>query len=199
MADLNKRRGSGQFEAAYRFSFFRETKVASFDAAFVRKLNGRPWIPDSSGSLHRPRSVAFEETGWDPDSFLESRIRFKPPLLEHLAREAGIEPGVLDLLRELGVTSEAKLQEILGIQSQDPKKSEATKGREDGHRSSGESLKPSELGEHDEESNGDGSEPDVSDAKTPSHRATPRQFESYVSVALADEDTDLDGLEHSAA
>lgn len=197
LADLNKRRGSGQFEATYRFSYYQERKVASFDAAFVRKLNERPWVPDSSGNLHRPSSVAFEETGWEPDSFLESRIRFKPPLLEHLARVAGIEPGVLDLLQQMGVTTEAELRKHLGVRSQDRRKLQPTRAK-DGQVSDDDGPEPREPGEHDEESNGDGSEPIVSDTERPSRRGAPRQFESYVSVVSEDGDRDPDGLEHSA-
>jgi hypothetical protein len=61
--------------------------------------------------------VVFEELepAWKESPFLLSKIRFKPPLIAQLAREAGLEPGVLDLLRRLGVTSEAQLRERLGI------------------------------------------------------------------------------------
>ena len=45
---------------------------------------------------------------------LQSEIRFKPPTIEMLAKEAGIEPSVLDLLRKLGVTSEADLRSKQG-------------------------------------------------------------------------------------
>ena len=198
LADLNRRRGSRPFEGVYTWGYFHQRRVASFDAAFVRMLNRRKWIPDSSGSLCPPGSVAFQETGWEPDSFLESRIRFKPPLLEHLAREAGIEPGALDLLRRMDVTTEAELRKVLGIQSRDPKESE-TPRRVAGDLSEGEHFEQSEqLGEHDKEANGDGSGSVVSVTKPQSHRAAPRLFESYVRVAAEDEDTDPDGLEHSA-
>lgn len=49
------------------------------------------------------------------EPFLLSKIHFKPPVIETLAREAGIEPGVLDLLRRFGLTSEAELKDRLGI------------------------------------------------------------------------------------
>jgi hypothetical protein len=38
------------------------------------------------------------------------RFTFKPPLIETLAREAGIETGVLDLLKKIGLTNEAELR-----------------------------------------------------------------------------------------
>ena len=121
LADLNKRRASGPFDGLYTWGYYREKRVASFDSTFVRMLNKRRWVLDSSGNLRRPGSVAFEETAWEPDSFLQSRICFKTPLWEQLAKEAGIEPGVLDLLQEMGVTSEAELRKRLGGQQRRPK------------------------------------------------------------------------------
>ena len=197
LADLNKRRGSWPFEGVYTWGYSHQRRVAAFDAAFVRTLNERPWIPDSSGRLRRPGSVAFEETGWEPDSFLESRIRFKPPLLEHLAREAGIEPGALDLLRQMDVTTEAELRKRLGIHDHDQDRP-APPQRKDRPPLQGEGDKPNEPDEHDGESSGDRSESNDSDSRPPSGRAPPRRFVSYVSVRPEDEDTDPDGLEHSA-
>jgi hypothetical protein len=55
---------------------------------------------------------------------LLSKIRFKPSIIETLAKEAGIEPGVLDLLRKHGLTSEAELRKKLGIK-EEPQQLEA--------------------------------------------------------------------------
>ena len=193
LGDLNERRGSRTFEAVYRWSFYRERKVATFEPAFVRMLNKCRWVPDSSGSLHRPGSIAFEDLGWKPNSFLESKICFKPPLLEQLAREAGIEPGVLDLLRRLGVTSEAELCKLLGVGKQ---------GQE-------ESVAPEQGGEGSESTN---SETEQAQGGSPGARpgqraksgkdrsrdsATEFRFISYLSVVSKDEDADPDELEHS--
>ena len=121
LRDLHERRGAGTFEAAYTWGFHQEMKVAAFDAAFVRLLNEARWIPDSSGGLREPAAMTFEEVGWRPNGFLESKILFKPPLVERLAREVGIEPGVLDLLRRLGLTSEAELRERLDLKDESPR------------------------------------------------------------------------------
>ena len=37
---------------------------------------------------------------------MQSKIPFKPPIIDHLAKEVGIEPGVLDKIKELGITEE---------------------------------------------------------------------------------------------
>ena len=195
LADLNKRRGSRPFEGLYTWGYYYQTRVASFDAASVRTLNERRWIPDSSGSLRRPGSVAFEETGWEPDSFLQSKVSFKTPVWERLAREAGIEPGVLDLLREMGVTSEAGLRMRLGV---DPggEERERTKEDNDGSLPPGERTRtPTSK----REPKGAGSESDNSGAEEPpSDGVGPRQFFTYVGVEREDEeDADPDGLAHS--
>ena len=91
---------------------------APFDAAFIRKLNSTAWIPDGNGELQRPELILFDSLGWKANPFLQSMIRFKPPVIEQLAKEAGNEPGVLDLLKKLGVTSEAQLKERLGLKEE---------------------------------------------------------------------------------
>ena len=120
LRDLHERRGAGTFEAEYTWSYYQERKAATFDAAFVRVLNERRWIPEPSGGLLEPASITFDDVGWLPNGFLESKIRFKPPVVERLAKELGIEPGVLDLLRKLGVTSEAELRKRLHLESEMP-------------------------------------------------------------------------------
>ena len=195
LGDLNKRRGSRPFEGVYAWGYFHQRKVASFDSALVRVLNKRRWVPDSSGNLRKPGLVAFEETGWEANSFLQSKIHFEPPMLDDLAREAGIERGALDLLREMGVTSEAELRTRLGVNQ--GRKEPGVVERDD------DSAPPPENGSprHEDkgESDGDGSEPvDAAPDRPSPNRSARRQFVSYVGVAADGEDTDADGLEHSA-
>jgi hypothetical protein len=111
---LEERRGKGVFSGEYTWTHYGSYR-AVFDAAFVRRLNLTPWVPDADGELQRPELVVFDTLGWKPNGFLSSAIRFKPPVIDQLAREAGIEPGLLDLLKKLGVTSEAELRDRLGL------------------------------------------------------------------------------------
>jgi hypothetical protein len=120
LSDLESRQGSGAFLGTYAWGYFHESKTAGFDAAFVTLLNEEEWVPDAEGNLRQPAAVLFDSLGWKPNPFLLSKIRFKPPLMDQLAREAGIEPGVLDLLKRLGVTSEAELRERLGVSDDSP-------------------------------------------------------------------------------
>jgi Domain of unknown function (DUF3883) len=114
LGDVEDRRGRRSFFGSYSWFYF-SSQSCPFDAAFVRTLNALAWIPGSDGKLQSPAFVTFESLGWESNPFLLSIIHFKPPIIETLAKEAGIEPGVLDLLKRLGVTSEAQLRERLGV------------------------------------------------------------------------------------
>lgn len=115
LADVESRRGSRAFVGEYTWSYSHETKTAPFHAAFVRQLNETAWIPEGDGDLQRPEFVLFDSLGWKVNPFLLSKICFKPPIIEALAKEVGIEPGVLDLLKKHGVTSVAELVVRLGL------------------------------------------------------------------------------------
>ncbi len=91
-----------------------------FEPNFVELLRTTSWIPDVNGLLQRPESVVFDTLGWKANPFLLSEIPFKPPIIEALAKEAGIEPGVLDLLRKLDITSTEALKSRLGIKDHAP-------------------------------------------------------------------------------
>ena len=114
LVDLESRRGSRAFEAEYTWGYSRETRRVALDTAFVRQLQKREWVPDSEGNLHVPELVDFATLGWSPNPSLLSKIHFKPPIIDQLAKEVGIELGVLELLKRLGVTSEAELRARLG-------------------------------------------------------------------------------------
>jgi hypothetical protein len=134
LGEMVDRRGAGAFLGTYNWFYF-QTRSCVFDAVFVKRLNETAWVPDRNGAIHPPSSVVFEETGWKLNPFLLSKLQFKPPILEALAREAGIEPGLLELLKKLGVTSEAQLKTRLGI-----KEDQAGEG-EHGTESVGDALK----------------------------------------------------------
>jgi len=99
----------------YSWHYYRRRSY-NFPAAFVRCLNNGAWVPDQQGSLQQPNLIMFEETGWNPNPRLLVAIHFKPPVIERLAREAEIEPGVIDLLKRVGITSEDDLRLRLGIE-----------------------------------------------------------------------------------
>jgi len=119
LCDLQDQRGTRIFYGIHHW-YFSSPRSADFEAAFVRRLNEANWVPGQDGVLHLPEYMLFADTGWKENQFLLSKIRFKPPIIETLAREAGIEPGVLDLLKRLGLTSEAGLRTRLGMKEEPP-------------------------------------------------------------------------------
>ena len=120
LAHLEERRGKGVFSGEYSWTHYGKYN-AQFDAAFVRLLNQKAWVPDREGDLQQPKLVLFDSLSWKASPFLQSKIQFKPPFIDQLAAEAGIEPGVLDLLRKLGVTTESELRARLHLKEAETK------------------------------------------------------------------------------
>lgn len=98
LADLEAR-GTAAFYGSYKWGYSHETKTARFDATFIRTLNQVAWVPNADGKLVPPGLVVFDTLGWKPNPFLLTKIAFKPPIIDQLAKEAGIDPAILDLLR----------------------------------------------------------------------------------------------------
>jgi hypothetical protein len=211
LAELASHKGSGAFLGTYSWSYSHVAKTARFDAAFVKLLNKESWIASSDETLHQPSEVLFASLGWKPNPFLLSKIRFKPPIIEQLAREAGIEPGIIDLLKKLGVTSEAELRQRLGVGE---KENDIDK---DGSDDVGEALKnlgitstpttsapdstaghaPLSGGGHGDTSTSSRA-PSPGGAKRTPSRSGGRTFVSYVGTHPNDEGPDPDGLDQVA-
>jgi Protein NO VEIN, C-terminal len=115
LCDVEEQQGQLFFLGSYSWTHY-GTYSCDFAASFVRQLINSTWIPDQKGKLQRPDCVLFDSLNWKPNPFLVSIIGFKPPVIEALAKEAGIDPGVLDLLKSLGLTDEADLRQRLGIE-----------------------------------------------------------------------------------
>ena len=98
LADLEAR-GTAAFYGSYKWGYSHEAKTARFDATFVRTLNQVAWVPNADGELVPPGLVVFETLGWKSNPFLLTKIAFKPPIIDQLAKEVGIDPAILDLLR----------------------------------------------------------------------------------------------------
>ncbi|WP_342379419.1 DUF3883 domain-containing protein [Myxococcus stipitatus] len=131
LGDLEERRGRGVFDGSYSWSHYGVRRTPPFPAAFLRRLNKAAWVPDASDELVPPGLVVFDSLGWKPNPFLLTKIAFKPPIIDQLAKEAGIDPAALDLLRKHGITSAADLASRLGITSA-PHEDDAGLDAEDG-------------------------------------------------------------------
>jgi hypothetical protein len=114
LCDLVDYRGSSALFGTYQWTFYKR-RSHQFSAKFVRILNERVWIPASGGRLVKPGEVEFEQltSNWRPNPALLARIRFKPASIKVLAMELGFEPGVLDILKRVGLTNEASLRAAL--------------------------------------------------------------------------------------
>ena len=109
-----RNRGNWAFRGTYRW-FYYSNRQAQFPAHFVRTLNSRAWVPDKDGSLHPPGDVIFDDTGWSENPILESGIKFMPGGVKELARQFGMEPEAISLLKQHGITSAEQVRERLGI------------------------------------------------------------------------------------
>ena len=134
LADLEAR-GTAAFYGSYKWGYSHEAKTARFDAAFIRTLNQVAWVPNA-GELVPPGLVMFDTLGWKPNPFLLAKITFKPPIIDQLAKEAGIEPAALDLLRKLGITNVADLTSRLGITNPPPEPEQSPAPEPDSHEPS---------------------------------------------------------------
>ncbi len=127
LGDLQERRGNGIFDGSYTWTHNGRYST-SFPSAFLRNLNAAAWVPDANGELVAPSLVVFDTLGWKLNPFLLTKIPFKPPIIDQLAKEAGIDPAALDLLRKLGITSVAELTSRLGITDQPPSEGKGATG-----------------------------------------------------------------------
>lgn len=127
LGDLEERRGRGIFDGSYTWTH-NGRYATSFPSAFLRNLNAAAWVPDAAGELVPPSLVVFDALGWKTNPFLLTKIAFKPPIIDQLAKEAGIDPAALDLLRKLGITSVADLTSRLGITDQSSVEDETASG-----------------------------------------------------------------------
>ena len=101
------------FTGEYTWTYRRRFKEAIDPTAFVRKLNETAWVPGANGELKRPATVLFDDLDWEPNRFLQSKIPFKsPPKVEELAREVGVEPKIINFIKERNLTLD-ELQTLL--------------------------------------------------------------------------------------
>jgi len=224
LAELENRRGTAVFSGTYGWGYSHESKSATFDAAFVRRLNDAAWVPAPDGTLQTPGNVLFEQTGWTPNPFLFSKVRFKPPIVDQLAQEVGIDPGLIVLLKQLGLTSVEQLKARLGMEAEKkptgpddarkaaedllgrPYNPETQSGSGAGEPGTGDTSGPVSSGPSEGRSGGHSSGQGAGSGTggtregpgAPRRPGTPgsRPFISYVGVRPEDEKPDPDGLEH---
>ena len=108
---LRKMKQGEIFTGLYTWTLHRPRRL-QFDTIFVEQLNKEKWIP-YGGELKSPASILFDDLNWEQDDFLLTKIKFKPSAVVQLAEEAGFEVGLLDKLKELNITKESDLMDVL--------------------------------------------------------------------------------------
>lgn len=114
LEELHKQRGESVFWGVYRWQYH-TIREKTFGAAFVQRLQESRWVPGTDGKLHRPQFVSFDSLEWKKDPFLESVIHFKPADVDILAGKLGIQPEMIEVLREAGIETEEALRKRLGL------------------------------------------------------------------------------------
>lgn len=101
------------FSGSYGWFYYTD-RSANFPAYFIRKtLRETAWVPDENRALQLPSAVAFRETGWKENPFLQEKIGFKPDVLNALAQAADIDPEALAFMKMKGITLD-QLKERFG-------------------------------------------------------------------------------------
>ena len=112
LRDYEKTSPDSAFQGIYRW-FYYSDKDYFFDASFLESLRTSDWIVDKEGSLCSPAEITFDELGWVENHALAERLGFKPRDLDRLAKNAGLEPQLLSLLKRYHLETAAQLQDIL--------------------------------------------------------------------------------------
>jgi Protein NO VEIN, C-terminal len=93
-------RGRTFFRGVYEWHHYKD-RGAVFDAHFLRVLRKARWLPDKSGTVHRPNELMPRDLpkGFAPHPALASELQMRAEVLVTLAKEAGIRVEDLDFLR----------------------------------------------------------------------------------------------------
>jgi hypothetical protein len=102
----------------YQWKYSREQRTAKIPAKFVRMLRDAVWLPGPNDHPLQPSQICFVDL---PKTFRDSAnstlvelVKFKPDELKLLAEKSGIDPAILDVIRERKISSE-DLFKALGI------------------------------------------------------------------------------------
>jgi hypothetical protein len=97
----------GYFQGAFIWQHYSKY-TRHFDAHFLLQLRQVSWLPAHDGTLKRPSEICFSELPEDfkPQHYLQSKLGFKPEAINLLAKEANIDPAILDFIRNNNVSLE---------------------------------------------------------------------------------------------
>ena len=200
------------FTGKYSWSYYGNYNQF-FDSAFLKLLNSSEWIPDPEGELQRPEFIDFDTLDWKPNQFVQEKIKFRPSVIDQFAKETGIDPRVVDLLKKLGITSKEELAIRLGLENEteltDESNAEDDKINQvsEGQRSTAQQttsstnapfVKSTIPGNRSEMSSRSNRHDYRGNKSSKQESSGERTFISYVAVHANDVETDPDGLGQSS-
>jgi len=95
------------FQGRYTWHYYNQ-RTQKFEAQFLKKMQQASWLPSSEGRLKAPFQLYFSELppNFEPNPFLKKHLKFKPETIHVLAKEVGIDPAVIEFLRDHKITFE---------------------------------------------------------------------------------------------
>ncbi|MDE2845559.1 MAG: DUF3883 domain-containing protein [Gemmatimonadota bacterium] len=207
LAECRREVFTGQYSWTYYGNYSQP-----FDSTFLKSLNTREWIPDTKGDLQRPELTDFDTLDWKPNPFVLEKIRFRPSVIDQFAKETGIDPGLVDLLKKLGITSKEELEARLKLENENDLNDESASEDDEENVINeelsgaarqttastpaplGKSMIPGNRRENASLSKGQGQRRSTSTQGTSGGRT----FISYIAVHANDNEPDPDGLDLSS-
>jgi len=98
--------------------FYQTQHRSEFEAQFLKQLRYNSWLPIANGTLKRPSEICFSELPKEfaPQACLQSKLGFKPEAINLLAKEANIDPAILDFIRNNAVSLEQLMRHFKPVQ-----------------------------------------------------------------------------------
>ncbi|NUM68805.1 hypothetical protein HUU39_26655 [candidate division KSB1 bacterium] len=104
---LSEYRRDEFFQGTFSWQYY-SRNTRHFDAYFLLQLRQISWLPAHDGTFKRPSEICFSELPkeFTPQACLQSKLGFKPEAINLLAKEANIDPAILDFIRNNNVSLE---------------------------------------------------------------------------------------------
>ena len=94
----------------YEWTYSRETKKAKFPASFIRLLKNSKWLPGNNNDLRKPSEICFKDLPQEYqrnfNQHLVDVLDFKPDEVLLLAEKTGIDPDILNYIRDNKISAE---------------------------------------------------------------------------------------------
>ena len=101
----------------YRWGYNKEKKSATFPAAFLRRLSEAKWILDKQKRPRRASDICFKEISEDfakhANGYLVRQLPFKNDTVAQLAKEAGVDQKIIEVLKKFDGLSAEELSKLL--------------------------------------------------------------------------------------